>query len=131
MPICSGRCCFESVPRRGHYCRQCKIAGRVPVCAVVTCPSSPASRGLCLRHFHEARARGTLPPDKNKTRRLRIVAARAPPVEVATYDDADREGCTRPPDKELRRGRTRRSIEDMEATLRARREDAMLAEGDW
>ena len=94
----------------------------MPVCDIKTCPGRPISRGLCIRHYREAMAAGTLPPKKKTV----VVAA------VRTlYSDPDREGHEGPSERDRQRTRTRRAIEDLEEALRLRREEAEMIEADW
>ena len=124
MAICSGARCFETVARRGWLCRGCRIAAGVDVCSVRGCASKGLTRGICLKHWRAAKAAGTLPPIRRRVR-VRVVETKK------IYTDPDRAGHEGPTASELRRGRTRRAIEDKQEALRRRREDALLSEGDW
>ena len=120
MAICRGAGpCFATVPRRGMFCRQCKVRAGIEVCAAPGCASMATSRGLCLRHWRAARSAGTLPPIRRPPLRV---------VERRTYDDPDRAGLTGPTDEARRRAAVRRAIEAKEAELHLAR---MLGDSDW
>ena len=75
-------------------------------CSVKGCGRRHVATGLCGMHHERSRVHGSI---------VRRPRGPGEPISEA----------------ERRRGETRRKIEDLEAALRAKREDDILREGDW
>ena len=107
------------------------------VCDVDGCARKHFGRGLCEMHYWRARRAGALPEtwEKPKTkpkaqRRVEITirSDRVRRGEDGIYPERDPTTLPRVREADLRRGRTRRAIEDKKTELHLQR---MLADDDW